>query len=111
MKAREWIEFHRGSAREAKGAAFEVFGPWQRTNTADSDPRGARGEHTRDGWRLHWHGRKWPSFYTVTVPTFADLLRVVRLGPDEAARRMDAAHKAASKALGVRAVTGATWCV
>ncbi len=109
MTPRDWFKFHRGSPRQPRGASFVVLGPWAVTDDdgTPSDRYGALGDHTRDGWKLRWsvtdrgRGRR---FYELTVETFGDLLAVVRLGPVEAGRRIDAATRGLAKRLGVSGV-------
>lgn len=106
MRARDWIEFSIGSPRNPRNATFVVYGPWGQRDSL----RSALGYHTRDGWQLRWGvgtGVSW-RYYTVTVSTFKDILCIVRLGPVEAATRMDAVNEALNTLLKVDA-RASTW--
>lgn len=89
---RSWIEFTIGSPRQPTGAKFFLFGPW-------GDGRyGALGHHSRYGWVLRWQAKG--EFYEVEVSTFADIMRIAKLGPVEAAAATEQALAQASRATG-----------
>ena len=92
---RSWFEFTDGSPRDYKGAQFWLHGPWRKS----------MGDHCRNGWRLRWPVHKPSWMYCVVVTaTFADMMRLAKHGPDEAARRYLLAFDAASKKLGATIV-------
>jgi len=77
---RSWIEFTTGSPKDPRGARFFIFGPW-------GDGRyGALGHHIPGGWVLRWQVDG--HFYEVTVLTFADIMRLAKLGPEKAKSRV-----------------------
>lgn len=106
LAARCLITFHRGSPRHPKGATFKVAGPWaERSHTL--------GHHTHYGWNLVWCATLpdcCEAFYEVDVQTFGDIVRIVALGPHEAARRVEEARELAAKLLGAAVMRSGRKC-
>lgn len=88
---RSWFEFTRGSPRDPIGAQFWLRGPWGKVI----------GAHRRNGWSISWIAP--PGVVcTLVVVTFTDMVRLAKLGPEEASRRYHLACEAASKTLGAK---------
>lgn len=98
---RSWIVFTAGSPKKPSGARFFLFGPWD--IGGEGRRYGALGSHTRAGWSLRWQTRvpgHGIQFYEVEVPRFSDIMRLAKLGPVEAAVRIEAALADARQRLG-----------
>ncbi len=96
--ARSWINFYSGSPRKSVGAEFSVDGPW-------SVHSSTHGHSHRQGWHLAWCAILpgiGPDFHEVDVKTFDDLVRIIAMGPTEAAARVNTIVRSdAEHALGV----------
>ena len=73
----------------------------------------ALGQHTRYGWSLVWAAvlpEIGLDFYEVAVQTFGDIVRIIALGPHEAARRVEDARGAVEKLLGASVMRSGRKC-
>lgn len=90
---RSWFEFTLGSPRTQRGPAhFWLHGPWGKQ----------LGQRSRHGWELRWLSTKpvWVSCFVV-VRTFADMMRLAKLGPAMATERYLLALYEAGQQMGV----------
>lgn len=100
MNPRAMVQFYRGSPTCPIGSTFGLLGPWQRDVTAT-------GQHTRYGWELTWYVTLDGNVVhrRVVVSRWKDMLFVIGLGPEAAARRVSDAQARAADVLGFHAVT------
>jgi hypothetical protein len=89
---RSWFEFTLGSPRSQGPAHFWLRGPWGKVI----------GKRVRNGWEIRWIATEpvWVSCVLV-VRTFADMMRLAKLGPHEATDRYLLALYEAGKQIGV----------
>ena len=104
---RSWIYFYRGSPKNPRGSGFWIYGPWTCKGTEDKPighgRYGAMGDHGRHGWVLRWQVSG--GFWKVYVKTFADIMRIAKLGPMEAAKRVEKAIVSLDKAIGINCLS------
>ena len=101
MKALDFIKWINGSPRKPTQASFVFLdnSPWGRTSGVV-----ASGWHTRNGWRVEWHAPDGPLvvFGRVTLQSWPDVTAMLRLGPVEAANRINLAIYKAAETLGFK---------